>query len=208
MQPGLPLYRRLLGDAYDALPTPLRTMHDLRDALRAEGTATVTRGTSPLARLVAAIVGFPQAGENVPVRVDFTRQNGRERWARRFAGRTFHSTQEAGRGRSEWLVCERFGPISIGLALVADKGCLRLIVRRWSLFGIPLPRRLAPRSDSYEYAADGRFHFHVAIGHPFTGLIVAYRGFLVPCDCTCDPAVPSQPGNRDAGPIAAMGGRH
>ena len=39
---------------------------------------------------------------------------------------------------------------------------------------------LAPRGDSYEYAENGRFHFHVEIAHPFTGLILGYRGWLVP----------------------------
>jgi hypothetical protein len=46
--------------------------------------------------------------------------------------------------------------------------------------GIPLPRALAPRGDSYEFVEAGRFHFHVEIDHPFTGLIVRYRGWLVP----------------------------
>ena len=66
------------------------------------------------------------------------------------------------------------------MALVLDEGHMRLIVRRWSVFGIPLPVALAPRGDSYEYAADGRFHFHVEIVHPFAGLIVSYQGWLVP----------------------------
>jgi hypothetical protein len=48
------------------------------------------------------------------------------------------------------------------------------------LFGIPLPPAMAPRSNAYEFARDGRFHFHVEIGHPVTGLIVRYRGWLVP----------------------------
>jgi hypothetical protein len=176
----LPLYRRLLGEAYASLPAPIQAMHDLKGAMAAEGTATVTRGTGVLARLMAAVIGFPRAGDNVPVRVDFGVDNGRERWTRTFAGRSFHSTQEAGRGRFEWLVCERFGPVNAGMALVLDEGRLRLIVRGWSVFGIPLPLALAPRGDSYEYAENGRFHFHVEIGHPFTGLIVAYRGWLVP----------------------------
>lgn len=175
-----PLYRRLLGDAYDALPAPLRAMHDLGDRMSAEGTATVTRGGSLLARLAAALVGFPRAGENVPVRVDFTREDGRERWTRTFAGRSFHSTQEQGSGRSEWLVCERFGPLCIGMALVLDDGRLRLIVRRCSVFGVPFPLWLAPRGNAHEHAADGRFHFHVEISHLFTGLIVGYRGWLRP----------------------------
>jgi len=57
---------------------------------------------------------------------------------------------------------------------------MRLVVRRWSLFGIPMPLALAPRGNSYEFAEGGRFHFHVEIRHPFTGLIVGYRGWLVP----------------------------
>jgi hypothetical protein len=170
-----------------------------------EGVATVTRGTALSARLAAAIVGFPLAGENVPVRVDFRRENGIERWSRTFAGRTFHSTQEQGRGRDEWLVCERFGPVCAGMALVTDEGRLRLIVRRWSLFGIPMPRALAPGGNSYEYSENGRFHFHVEIGHPLTGLIVAYRGWLVPRDCASDGSVPSQ---SDTGLTAATGAGH
>jgi len=178
--PARPLYRRLLGDAYDALPAPLREMHDLKDKMAAEGRATVTRGRGLLARIAAAIVGFPHAGENIAVRVDFKLENGRERWTRTFAGRAFHSTQEQGRGRDAWLVCECFGPVKVAMALVLDGGRLRLIVRRWSLFAIALPRFLAPGGDSYEYAEDGRFHFHVEIGHRWTGPIVGYRGWLVP----------------------------
>lgn len=187
----LPLYRRLLGEAYDALPAPLQEMHDLKHGMSVEGVATVTRGKGLLARLAAALVGFPQAGENVPLRVDFKSENGRERWTRTFAGRAFHSTQEQGRGRYEWLVCERFGPLCAGMALVAEGGRLRLIVRRWSVFGIPMPRWLAPRGNSYEYAENGRFHFHVEIAHPFTGSIVGYRGWLVPRDCAGVADVPS-----------------
>jgi hypothetical protein len=177
---SLPLYRRLLGEAYASLPAPLQAMHDLEDEMTVEGFAAVTRGEGLLARIAAALAGFPRAGENVPLRVDFKLENGRERWTRTFAGRAFHSTQEQGCGRFEWLVCERFGPLCAGVALVVDEGKLRLIVRRWSLFGIPMPLALAPGGNSFEYAENGRFHFHVEIGHPLTGLIVGYRGWLVP----------------------------
>jgi len=180
MPPDAPLYRRLLGDLYGKLPTSLWRMHALKDKLSAEGVATVTRGKGILARIAAAVVGFPQSGENVPVRVDFEVTNGVERWTRTFAGKSFRSTQEQGSGRYAWLVCERFGPLMAGMVLAVDDGKLRLIVRRWSLFGIPMPMSLAPRGDSYEYEADGRFHFHVEIGHPWTGLIVRYQGWLVP----------------------------
>ena len=57
---------------------------------------------------------------------------------------------------------------------------LRLVVRRWSAFGVPLPLALAPRGEAFESADDGRFNFHVEIGLPLIGLIVRYRGWLVP----------------------------
>ena len=53
------------------------------------------------------------------------------------------------------------------------------MIRRWSLFGIPLPPALAPFGAAYESAEDGRFHFHVEINLPVIGPIVAYRGWLV-----------------------------
>jgi hypothetical protein len=43
---------------------------------------------------------------------------------------------------------------------------------------LPLPRFLAPTGNTFERAEDGRFHFHVEIGFPWTGLIVRYRGWL------------------------------
>jgi hypothetical protein len=175
-----PLYRRLLGEAWNALPGPLQVMHDLNGELTAQGVAVVDRGSGWLARLVARMVGFPQAGQDIPVTVSFRAHDGREHWQRTFAGRLFASIQEQGRGRFERLICERFGPLNIGMALVLDGGSLRLVVRRWSCLGIPLPSVLAPGGNSYEFAEDGRFHFHVEIRHSLTGLIVGYRGWLVP----------------------------
>jgi hypothetical protein len=77
-------------------------------------------------------------------------------------------------------MCERFGPFAFGLALVRETDRLRLVVRRWRVFGIPLPAALAPFGDAYESAEDGRFHFHVEIRLPVVALVVGYRGWLVP----------------------------
>jgi len=176
--PALPLYRRLLGDAYATLPAPIQAMHDLADTLTVQGRASVERGSGFFARLIAAVIGFPPAGHDLPVRVVFTRRDGREIWQRTFAGRTFRSTQEEGRGRFERLLCERFGPFAFGIALVAEAGRLNLVVRDCSAFGLPLPRAFAPVGTAYESAADGRFRFHVEIKLRLIGLIVRYRGWL------------------------------
>jgi hypothetical protein len=125
-------------------------------------------------------MGFPKAGKDIPVRVDFRHERGREIWQRNFAGQVFSSVQEEGRGRFEGLVCERFGPLAFGLALVLDGGRMNIVVRRWSAFGIPMPLALAPTGEAHESADDGRFNFHVEMRHPLAGLIVRYRGWLTP----------------------------
>ena len=43
-------------------------------------------------------------------------------------------------------------------------------------------RSLVPVGDSFEFAENGRFHFHVEIGHRLTGPIVRYRGWLKPLE--------------------------
>ncbi len=176
----LPLYRRLLGDAYTQLPGPIQAMHDLTETLAVEGRATIERGRNPLAQAIAAAVGFPPAGENVAVKVVFTLREGREVWRRSFADASFTSTQEEGQGSFDRLICERFGPFTFGIALVREPDRLRLVVRRWSLFAIPLPSALAPFGSTFERAEDDRFHFHVEIRLPVIGLIVGYRGWLAP----------------------------
>jgi hypothetical protein len=175
-----PLYRRVLGDAYERMPAPLQQLHDLNAVMTAEGLAQVERGRSVVARFVATVMGFPQEGKDVPVRVRFRREGARERWQRTFGSRTFSSTQEEGLGRFDRLLCERFGPFAFGLALIINNERLALVVRRWSVFGLPLPRALAPRGDAYEHGADERFNFHVEIALPVVGRIVRYRGWLKP----------------------------
>jgi Domain of unknown function (DUF4166)/Saccharopine dehydrogenase NADP binding domain len=179
-EPGEPLYRRILGDAYATLPQAWQVMHDVKRELTATGVGSVERGKGLIARLAAAVVGFPPAGDDVPVEVAFRLQDGRELWQRNFAGRRFASTQEEGKGRNARLLCERFSGLCFAMALVVEGERMRLVMRRWSLFGLRLPLALAPRIDACEYVEDGRFRFHVEISHLLTGLIVRYRGWLVP----------------------------
>jgi hypothetical protein len=173
-----PLYRRILGEAFDTLPSPLRALHLLEAEERWTGRADVVRGKNPLARLIAWTIGFPAAGAAVPVSVTLSPENGGERWTRTFGTRRFESVQTAGKGGNSHLLLERFGAISVALALVSDAGRLYLVPRRWFLWGVPMPKSLLPSGDSFESAKDGRFHFDVTIAVPLAGLVVAYRGWL------------------------------
>ncbi|MEI9429148.1 SDR family oxidoreductase [Mesorhizobium sp. Cs1299R1N3] len=173
-----PLYADLLGDAWQGLPGEIQAMHDR--AGMAEGRARVERGRNILGRLTAWLVGFPGPAADIPVRVRFDVDPDGETWTRTFGARSFSSRQFAGRGLAERLLCERFGPLTFAMALVAEGHKLKLILRRWSILGLPLPMWLCPRSTSFETVEDGKFRFHVEISHPLTGLIVRYRGWLKP----------------------------
>jgi hypothetical protein len=175
-----PVFRRVLGSAFDALPQPLRELHGRSAARCWTGSAQVRRGRGAIARLVGALIGFPREGDDVPLRVTLTPEDDGERWTRDFAGKVFASVLRAGAGRNEHLLIERFGMIEIALALVVEDGRLYLIPRRWSFLGFRLPVALLPVGTSFECERDGRFAFDVEIGAPVVGSIVAYRGTLEP----------------------------
>jgi hypothetical protein len=175
-----PIYRQLLATAYEQLAAPIRDLHEVSTTRVFRGEANVTRGRGLLSRLVARIIGFPPAGERVPVTVTLTRQGQRELWQRDFAGARFSSVQHPGAGRNEGLLIERFGPMAFAMAVVVDGGRLRLIQRRGTAFGIPMPRWMLPKGEACEHDADGRFNFHVDVTLPIVGPVVGYRGWLCP----------------------------
>lgn len=180
--PSAPVFQQVMANAWTELPPAIRAMHDLPEGGRmaAEGRVDVDRGSNPLARLAAAVIGFPGAQKDGQVRVDFERRNGVETWTRTFGSQSFKSQQFVGQGRSAALAVEGFGPMGCGMAPVLEDGRLRLIPRRWTLFGLGLPAWLFPRIEAWETVEDGRFRFHVDISHPLTGPIVLYRGWLEP----------------------------
>lgn len=173
------LYEEILGEAYDDMSAPLQNLHRIGKGKTFEGHCKVTRGNNPLSHLIAAILRFPKASPDIPVKVVLTRDGNKEIWERFFNGKRMISTQEAGRGKQSRLVVERFGPIAVHLAILVKDGQQLLETTGWSLFGIPLPKALVPGGDVFEHDADGRFNFHVDMVAPIFGRLVKYEGWLI-----------------------------
>lgn len=171
-----PLYARVMGESFDALPSAVRAMHMVAGESAAAGEARVERGRNPLARLIGVIARFPRAGERIPLSVWMEEEEGVETWTRDFAGQRFASELTQ---RGDLLV-ERFGPFRFGFALRAEPDGLSMRLRRWWCGPLPLPVALAPASEAREREIDGRFHFDVTIALPLIGLLVHYRGWLEP----------------------------
>jgi hypothetical protein len=178
--PGQPLYREILGSAFGALPAQVQALHTGAQARTWRGTAQVSRGRGPFAALAASLFGFPRTGQNVPVSVTFEPGADGETWRRSFGGRPMTTYQSPGQGRSSGLIVERFGAVAVALALVTEDDRLRLIPRRWSVLGVPMPAFLLPRGDCFETVRNGRFAFDVTVDLPLIGRVVSYHGTLEP----------------------------
>lgn len=172
-----PLYARLMGERFAGLPRLVQMIHAVSGDGGAAGEGRVERGRSPLARLLGAAMGMPPAG-SYPLHVGFAERDGRETWRRDFGGHRFRSELSACKG----LLVERFGPIRFAFALPSDGAGLSMELRHWSIFGVPLPRLLAPRIDAREWQEDDHFRFDVAVSAPLAGHIVRYSGWLRPLD--------------------------
>ena len=178
---GLPVYEAVLGESFAALSPAVQDQHKTGDGRVFTGHCHITRGKNPLSHIVAAIIGFPKSGDNIPVTVTVTPDEKGEMWTRNFGGQTFQSHHSRGQGRWSRHVTERFGPIAIHMAILEEDGKLRIQTRGWSIFGLPLPRALRPGGDVFETQdGHGRFIFHVDLTAPIFGRLCKYHGWLEP----------------------------
>lgn len=178
--PTEPLYKRLLGPKFEDLPDEIQAMHNLHGKMQAVGTAQIERGSNVFTRFIAALIGFPRSGADVPVAVTFTQTGEGEEWKRDFAGIILHTKQDLGRGKYAGYLIERFGPWSFILAVPSGPDGLRLEPRGMQFLGLPMPAFVWPRISAGESVVGGQFIFDVSLDLPFLGRLVHYRGTLCP----------------------------
>ncbi len=170
------LYRRVLGSRFDELPAVLQQFHGAADGGRARGTFRVERGAGLLRNALASLSGLPKAGTNVPVCLQIVVKGNRERWIRRFPGRTLVSTQWA----DGELLMEAFGLTKFSSAVVVDGSRVRYEFRRAWFAGVPLPSWLSFYVDGCVHAGDAGWRVVVHVFAPFLGEIVHYEGWVEP----------------------------
>lgn len=172
------IHARAIGPAFDALPEPIRALHETPGRSLWRGEAVTEGASGPLAGLIAAMVGFPRAQATCAAEVAIEADGDRSIWRRRIGGHAFASILS--RPRAGGRVRERFGPLCMELSLTPEAGRLVYRVEGWRLGPIPLPRALGPSTRAHEEVdAEGRFVFDVEISLPLLGRLVRYRGWLV-----------------------------
>jgi hypothetical protein len=169
-----PLFRRLIGERFDALPGPLRAVHEGAPRRVFSGQCRVERGTGFLSRICGAVASLPPAAATVPIEVTIEARGAIETWNRNFAGKSMRSTLTDREG----LLEERLGPTVFRFALVAEGAAIdwRLVGVR--SLGVPLPLAWFDKVSARESVEGELYRFDVRAELPVAGLLVHYRGTL------------------------------
>ena len=192
------LYRRILGDAWGDVADEVRAAHFDGRTIERRGLFRVRRGTGLLARIGAAILRLPAAGDAVPIQLRIEGDGERERWIRHFGRRRLSTLQ---RPLPDHRLGERFGPLEIVFRLEAVDGGLtyHTVGARLCIgpLGIPLPRGLRPVVEARESAeASGATHVVVDVALPWAGPLIRYEGLLYADARTDERARPGENGRR------------
>jgi hypothetical protein len=163
----------MLGAEFNALDPCLKRVHS-GESLKLEGTASVERGASLVARALGVIASLPPAVTNAPIEVQIDASSRGERWIRVFA--TSHCTVSTLHRGGELLV-ERLGPAALKFRLSVHRGGMEWVLEHISACGIPLPLRWFRISATID-SRDGRYHFSVDSELRGVGRIVRYEGLL------------------------------
>ena len=156
------IYPQLLRGDFDKLPRALRDFHSCAGHRRASGTACIRH-----ASILATLLGFPPAGENIPVKLDVVATEDREIWTRQFGSVSRRSVQWVRDGR----LIESAGPVRVHFRVFLSDAGMKFESVRTGVWGIPLPLRISATVRGLESAWEIDVRI-TAIG--------SYRGVMEP----------------------------
>ena len=187
------LYPFLLGTSFSKLHPQIQRLHSQSNHILAIGECKVKRGSGLIASLVAYFMNLPQAGCNVPVRVQIKNEQHCEVWERDFDGKKF-ITREKVYERSPELICEEIYLLPFenyycknvfvlnmtAKLLVTESGITWEVQDYYftNLF-FKLPKFISPTLTATESTKDSYFSFDITAHLPMKlGLLVNYQGVL------------------------------
>jgi hypothetical protein len=167
------LFPSRLGADFERLDAHLQWAHggESRDL---QGTVTVERGTSLMARVLGQLTSLPPALKDAPIHIRIEIAGEQEHWIRTYAGRHVMTSTLL---RSGDCLVERLGPAALRFRLGASNAGIDWRLEHVSVLGIPLPLSwfmISARID----VQDGRYHFLIDSSLRGVGRIVRYEGLL------------------------------
>lgn len=170
------LYERVLGPKYKELAHVLHQFHGAHSHGHARGKLAIEHGTGKAARLVARLLGMPDESPQTDVTLQVIVDEDCEIWDRTFGDKKLRTRAWARDG----LLIEAMGPSTLGFKLEVEDGGLRFVHEQTWVFGVPLPKWIAPRADVHVKPAGERWKLDMRLSQPQLGLIVRYHGTMAP----------------------------
>jgi hypothetical protein len=172
-----PLFQRVLGADFHALPPAVRALHGGCGSQVFAGVAAIERGPHWLVSLLAWATRLPPAAPRVPVELELVVERCGERWNRDFGGHRMPSRLFL----REWWLGERLGAMEFEFELKVPGDEIHWRVRRAWLFGlVRLPSFLFSQVRCRERERGGRYEFLVEVAMPLIGPLIRYEGWLEP----------------------------
>ena len=175
----VPLYARIVGQAWTELAAPVRSLHETDSPVRAHGDLRIDGG-GHVARFAARLLRLPRPGAAVRTSLTIVGRGGFEDWRRVFGESRVETRQHESRPRE---LAERFGILEIRFALDARDGGLHYVQRSAAFRAGPvrvrIPTSLAPRVEAREDPAGPcRIRIAVDVSLPGVGRLIAYGGII------------------------------
>lgn len=159
----------------DDVPPALRDLHSRPGTY--SGRCDIERGKGLLIANLLRIGRFPGSGRDLPVKFVTRSERDHHIWSRDFAGHITRSHLYYDGHRN--CVREKLGGLTMWLRPVLTQRGLSIEIERLTVFGIPCPAILLPRSATLEWQdAQGRFRFDVSAEVPGLGRLIRYHGWL------------------------------
>ena len=168
------LFRSVLGEKFDALPAPIKALHEITLPHRFEGRAIVHAADGLIARTIARMSGLPGTSVETDIAVEIERDGDGEIWTRHFPPRPMRTRL----WREGEVLHERLGPIELRFRLEADTNGIVWHPLSATSAGTPAPDAFLRGIRARESVRDGRYHFDVGATLPWIGRVVAYDGWL------------------------------
>ncbi|NEO86563.1 MAG: DUF4166 domain-containing protein [Spirulina sp. SIO3F2] len=173
-----PLYRQFLDQNYDSLPAAVQALHNIEDEQGLEGRCSIQIGENWIVRLLTKLFPFPEAGENLPLRlnlkVEHQETGAIEHWTRYFGEIKFYSEQWQADGQLYEKIRNTVATFS---PAVSDKG-LELRLSQIVSFGRKWPAFLQPDVVIRETEQEGKLHFSATVSTSLMGMLVHYEGWV------------------------------
>ena len=160
-----------LGEKFNQLDQVVKNAHIGTVHLR--GHIAVVRGNM-FANILCNLLGMPADGSRVLNTVIGHHYPETMYWERTFNGHAFNSRFTL-KGRH---LMESIGPLRLFLFGEVEEGALVYQLSHVKIFGISLPKFIAPSLHASERECSGKYQFCIKTSLPFIGLLIQYAGVI------------------------------